>query len=46
MRAEEPISVVEEEQARVEVADVGRNQEEDDGNGDLELELMAQEELF
>ena len=46
MRAEEPISVVEEEQARVEVADVGRDQEEDDGNGDLELELMAQEELF
>ena len=46
MRAEEPISVVEEEQARIEVADVGRDQEEDDGNGDLELELMAQEELF
>ena len=46
MRAEEPISVVEEEQASIEVADVGRDQEEDDGNGDLELELMAQEELF
>jgi len=43
MGADKPISVVEEVQA--EMADVGRDQE-DDGNGDLELELMAEEELF
>ena len=44
MEAEEPISVV--AQTRIEVVDVGRDQVEDDGNGDLEKELMAHEEPF
>ena len=46
MGAEEPISVVEVAQTRIEVADVGRDQEEDDGNRNLKWELMARDELF